>query len=162
MNPSENATPIKPLRPILGRGRRFSRLVLPALLLVVWGGWTGCSTTGTARMYAGPAKPANEVADLFRIANYVTILSVDGQKVPYSKRATILELLPGQHTVECSFRSEYMDTGYTSDPSAKGAIRLTFDAQAGYSYWINPNVNPFTEVWQPQVMSGIGNASVAK
>ena len=111
---------------------------------------TGCST---ARMYDGPAKPKDQVAVLFRHANYVEILSVDGQRIPFLKRAKVLELLPGPHTVECCFRSEYMGTGYASEPSTKGAVRLSFDAKAGYSYWLDSNVNPFKEEWNPKVIS---------
>jgi hypothetical protein len=111
---------------------------------------TGCAT---GKFYNGPAQPQDQLAVLFRHANYVQVLSVDGHAVSILKRAKKLELLPGPHTIECCFQSAYMGTGYASESSTKGAVRLSFDAKAGYSYWIEPNVNPFKEEWHPNIIS---------
>jgi hypothetical protein len=145
--------PIGFRRPVLGRRANCClSLLLTALLLT----GAGCRT---AKMYNGPAKPKAEVADLFRHANDVEIVALDGHKIPCLKRARILELLPGRHAIECRFRSEFMDTGYVSASTNKsGTVRLEFDAKAGNTYWINSNVNPFAGEWRPQVMSGSGSA----
>jgi hypothetical protein len=124
------------------------RIVLIAFSAVL--ALTGCTT---ARMYRGPAKSQDQVAVLFRQANLVKVESLDGQSIPLLKRAKTLELLPGPHTIECSFRLEYMGAGYASATSTNGLIHLSFDAKAGYTYWIDSNVNPFKEEWHPEIKS---------
>jgi hypothetical protein len=132
---------------------RLGRIVIhliPMVGLAALMTLTGC---GTAKIYDGPARSKDQVAVLFRHANDVEILSVDGQRLSLLKRVKVLELLPGSHTIECCFRSEYMGTGYASASSTKGTVRLSFEARPGYTYWVESNVNPFKEEWQPQVMS---------
>lgn len=133
---------------------RFSRiwrnLTLVSVALTALMVLTGCST---ARMYDGPTKSKDQVAVLFRHANFVKIESVDGQSIPLLKRARVLELLPGSHTVECNFRFEYMDTGYASAAGTNGAVRLNFDAKAGYTYWIDANVDPVKQEWHPKIIA---------
>ena len=60
------------------------------------------SCSATTRMYPGPERPASETALVRGATTEINIESCDGAKVT----STSVVVLPGDHTIEMSFRGE--------------------------------------------------------
>jgi hypothetical protein len=98
------------------------------------------------RLYPGPARPGSEVAALSASASDVRIEAVDGASTLCFPGGAAREVivLPGEHTVEVSWRGETATSVTGSYSTATALLRFTADAGRRYvvgcqraSFWIS-------------------------
>ncbi|MGD0659206.1 MAG: hypothetical protein ABSD38_14155 [Syntrophorhabdales bacterium] len=119
----------KSLRIFLG-----ARLVLLGMAFLFAG-----SCAGTMKGYSGPALPAGETA-LIRAGFDAYILRCDDVRLSHSQLS--ITVLPGKHTVEISFRRQWVgDKLLLSDVTGS----ITFAAVAGHTYSVNADLLPIKE-----------------
>jgi hypothetical protein len=113
-------------------GRLFFLFAMIGILFMA----TGCKTTGNyVRWYDGPPAETNKVAllkvqrDIWTVT--LTVDKIDGQSLTTNKFVanvtSKIELMPGQHDLEVSYRDDNDNRSITD-------AKISFDAEAGKIY----------------------------
>jgi len=111
-----------------------ARLVLLGMAFLFAG-----SCAETMEGYSGPVLPAGETA-LIKAGFNADILRCDDVRLSPSQLN--ITVLPGKHTVEISFRRQWVgDKLLHSDVTGS----ITFAAEAGHTYSVNANLLPIKE-----------------
>jgi hypothetical protein len=115
---------------LINVARRVPVLALLGIFLVT----AGCKTTGEhVRWYSGPPQQPNKIA-LLKVQRgniMLTVDKIDGQSLTKGEfvgnNTAEIELLPGEHDLELSYRD-------TNDYHSTTDKRLTFFAEPGQTY----------------------------
>jgi len=115
------------------------------------------------RSYSGPPLAHDEVCYVFytkekikgideqgyaEISKNAYVERIDGRKFGFSlSQATRIELLPGSHTLDVTYFESIRDGWIES----AGFFPVTFDCEAGKTYWIDYVISKEDLWWRPYI-----------